>query len=73
MITAKTPSVVKANTAASDLDDTFIAEQNGTHDNAIDDSERENTYDLVKLLNLSEKDKADGLIFSKEQLFSELF
>lgn len=70
MIKAKTTSFVKANTTASDLDKTFTVGQNGTHNNAIEiyGSEREKTLALVKLLKISEKDKTDGLIFSKEQL-----
>lgn len=70
MIKAKTTSFLKANTTASDLDEMFTVGQNGTHNNAIEiyGSERENTLALVQLVNISEKDKTDGLIFSKEQL-----
>lgn len=34
--------------------------------------ERENTIALLKLLMLSEKDKAEGRVFSKEQLLDGL-
>ncbi|EOZ6411230.1 type II toxin-antitoxin system Phd/YefM family antitoxin [Cronobacter turicensis] len=71
-----TISYVKKNAATLDLSEPILVTQNGVPAYVIEScdqqQERENAIALLKLLTLSEKDKADGRMFSKDQLLSGL-
>lgn len=72
----ETISYVKKNAASLDLEEPILVTQNGVPAYVIESytaqQERENAIALLKLLTLSEKDKADGNVFSKEQLLAGL-
>jgi hypothetical protein len=72
----ETISYVKRNAASLDLEEPILVTQNGVPAYVIESytaqQERENSIALLKLLTLSEKDKADGNVFSKEQLLAGL-
>lgn len=72
----ETISYVKKNAASLDLSEPILVTQNGVPAYVIESydqqQERENTIALLKLLTLSEKDSADGKVFSKEQLLDDL-
>ncbi|WP_016607220.1 prevent-host-death protein, partial [Yersinia pestis] len=69
-------SYVKKNAASLDLEEPILVTQNGVPAYVIESydaqQERQNAIALLKLLTLSEQDKADGNIFSKEQLLAGL-
>lgn len=72
----KTISYVKRNAATLDLAESILVTQNGIPAYVIESyaaqQGRENSMLLLKLLTLSEKDKAEGNMFSKEQLLKNL-
>ncbi|ENS1098048.1 type II toxin-antitoxin system Phd/YefM family antitoxin [Escherichia coli] len=72
----ETISYVKKNAASLDLEEPILVTQNGVPAYVIESydaqQERQNAIALLKLLTLSEQDKADGNIFSKEQLIAGL-
>lgn len=72
----ETISYVKKNAASLDLAEPILVTQNGVPAYVIESydsqQERENSIALLKLLTLSEKDKAEGNIFTKEQLLAGL-
>lgn len=72
----ETISYVKKNAAALDLAEPILVTQNGVPAYVIESydaqQERENAIALLKLLTISEKDKADGNIFTKDQLLTSL-
>lgn len=72
----ETISYVKKNAASFDLEEPILVTQNGVPAYVIESydaqQERQNAIALLKLLTLSEQDKADGNIFSKEQLLAGL-
>jgi len=72
----ETISYVKKNAASLDLEEPILVTQNGVPAYVIESysaqQERENAIALLKLLTLSEKDKTDGSVFSKEQLLAGL-
>ncbi|TNV10472.1 type II toxin-antitoxin system Phd/YefM family antitoxin [Buttiauxella sp. B2] len=72
----ETISYVKKNAASLDLEEPILVTQNGVPAYVIESydaqQERQNAIALLKLLTLSEQDKADGNIFSKEQLLADL-
>ena len=63
---------MKKITTSLDLAELILVTQNGTSAYVIESysaqQERENAIALLKLMTLSEKDKEDGHLFSKEQL-----
>lgn len=72
----ETISYVKKNAAALDLAEPILVTQNGVPAYVIESydaqQERENSIALLKLLTISEKDRDDGNVFSKEQLLANL-
>ncbi|WP_337264706.1 MULTISPECIES: type II toxin-antitoxin system Phd/YefM family antitoxin [unclassified Serratia (in: enterobacteria)] len=72
----ETISYVKKNAASLDLEEPILVTQNGVPAYVIESyeaqQERQNAIALLKLLTLSEKDKTDGNILSKEQLLTGL-
>lgn len=72
----ETISYVKKNAAALDLAEPILVTQNGVPTYVIESydaqQERENSIALLKLLTISEKDRDDGNVFSKEQLLANL-
>lgn len=72
----ETISYVKKNAASLDLEEPILVTQNGVPAYVIESydaqQERQNAIALLKLLTLSEQDRADGNIFSKEQLLAGL-
>lgn len=72
----ETISFVKKNAASLDLSEPILVTQNGVPAYVIESydqaQERENAIALLKLLTLSEKDKSDGKVFSKEELLDGL-
>ncbi|EDX7907215.1 type II toxin-antitoxin system Phd/YefM family antitoxin [Salmonella enterica subsp. enterica serovar Durban] len=72
----ETISYVKKNAASLNLEEPILVTQNGVPAYVIESydaqQERHNAIALLKLLTLSEQDKADGNIFSKEQLLTGL-
>ncbi|EGT0643084.1 MULTISPECIES: type II toxin-antitoxin system Phd/YefM family antitoxin [Citrobacter] len=72
----ETISFVKKNAASLNLSEPILVTQNGTPAYVIESyeqvQERENAIALLKLLTLSEKDKSDGKVLSKEQLLDGL-
>jgi len=72
----ETISYVKKNAAALNLNEPILVTQNGIPAYVIESyeaqQERESAIALLKLLTISEKDKADGNLLSKEQLLAGL-
>ncbi|EAT2608563.1 type II toxin-antitoxin system Phd/YefM family antitoxin [Citrobacter amalonaticus] len=72
----ETISYVKKNAATLDLAEPILVTQNGVPAYVIESydaqQERESAIALLKLLTISEKDKADGNVFSREQLLANL-
>ena len=72
----ETISYVKKHAATLDLAEPILVTQNGVPAYVIESydaqQERENAIALLKLLTLSEKDKADGKLFSKDELLAGL-
>ena len=70
----ETISYVKKNAAALELDEPIVVTQNGVPAYVIESweaqQEREQSIALLKLMTLSEQDKAEGLIMSKEELLA---
>ena len=72
----ETTSDLKKNAASRDLEDPILVNQNSAPSYVIASceaqQERQNAIALLKLLTLSEQDKADGNILRKEQLQADL-
>ncbi|EBK5906584.1 type II toxin-antitoxin system Phd/YefM family antitoxin [Salmonella enterica] len=72
----ETISYVKKNAATLDLAEPILVTQNGVPAYVIESydaqQERESAIALLKLLTISEKDRADGNVFSREQLLANL-
>lgn len=72
----ETTSDLKKNAASRDLEDPILVKQNSAPAYVIESceaqQERQNAIVLLKLLTLSEQDKADGNILRKEQLQADL-
>ncbi|ELJ4218291.1 type II toxin-antitoxin system Phd/YefM family antitoxin [Salmonella enterica] len=72
----ETISFVKKNAASLDLSEPILVTQNGVPAYVIESydqqQERESAIALLKLLTMSEKDKSDGKVFSKDQLLGGL-
>ncbi|EAA7555139.1 type II toxin-antitoxin system Phd/YefM family antitoxin [Salmonella enterica] len=72
----ETISYVKKNAATLDLAEPILVTQNGVPAYVIESydaqQERESAIALLKLLTISEKDMADGNVFSREQLLANL-
>ena len=72
----ETISFNKKNAASLDLAEPILVTQNGVPAYVIEafdqQQERENAIALLKLLTLSESDKSEGNVFSKEQLLDGL-
>ncbi|UIN02600.1 type II toxin-antitoxin system Phd/YefM family antitoxin [Yersinia ruckeri] len=72
----ETISYVKKNAATLDLAEPILVTQNGVPAYVIESydvqQERENAIVLLKLLTLSEKDKTDGKVYSRDQLLEGL-
>lgn len=70
----ETISYVKKNAAALDLDEPIVVTQNGVPAYVIESweaqQEREQSIALLKLMTLSEQDKAEGMVMSKEELLA---
>lgn len=72
----ETISFVKKNAASLDLAEPILVTQNGVPAYVIESydqqQERQDAIALLKLLTLSENDKSQGKVFSKEQLLDGL-
>lgn len=72
----ETISYIKKNAATLELDEPILVTQNGVPAYVIESweqrQERENAIALLKLLTLSEKEKSEGKVVSKEQLLDGL-
>ena len=72
----ETISYVKKNAASLDLEEPILVTQNGIPAYVIESyaaqQERQNAIALLKLLTISEKDKTDGHLLTKEQLLAGL-
>lgn len=72
----ETISFVKKNAASLELSEPILVTQNGVPAYVIESyaqqQERENAIALLKLLTLSEHEKATGKVLSKEQLLDGL-
>nr|WP_318384940.1 type II toxin-antitoxin system Phd/YefM family antitoxin [uncultured Enterobacter sp.] len=70
----ETISYVKKNAAALELDEPILVTQNGVPAYVIESyhvqQEREQAIALLKLLTLSEQDKAQGQVLSKDELLA---
>ncbi|ATF92495.1 type II toxin-antitoxin system Phd/YefM family antitoxin [Cedecea neteri] len=68
----ETISFIKKNAASLNLSEPILVTQNGVPAYVIESydqvQERENAIALLKLLTLSEKDKTEGRLLSREQL-----
>jgi len=75
-VRVETISYVKKNAATLDLAEPILVTQNGVPAYVIESydvqQERENAIALLKLLTLSEKDKTDGKVYSRDQLLEGL-
>ncbi|EBI0478651.1 type II toxin-antitoxin system Phd/YefM family antitoxin [Salmonella enterica subsp. enterica serovar Braenderup] len=73
----ETISFVKKNAASLELSEPILVTQNGVPAYVIESyaqqQERENAIALLKLLTLSEQDKTNGNVYSKEQLLDGLY
>lgn len=76
LMKVETISFVKKNAATLELSEPILVTQNGVPAYVIESyehhQERQNAIALLKLLTLSEKDKAAGNVFSKDQLLDGL-
>lgn len=72
----ETISYVKKNAASLDLEEPILVTQNGVPAYVIESydaqQERQKAIALLKLLTISEKDKSDGNLLTKEQLMAGL-
>ncbi|EAQ6364966.1 type II toxin-antitoxin system Phd/YefM family antitoxin [Salmonella enterica subsp. enterica serovar Muenchen] len=72
----ETISFVKKNAASLELSEPILVTQNGVPAYVIESyaqqQERENAIALLKLLTLSEQDKTNSNVYSKEQLLDGL-
>jgi len=72
----ETISYVKKNAASLDLEEPILVTQNGVPAYVIESydaqQERQKAIALLKLLTISEKDKFDGNLLTKEQLMAGL-
>lgn len=70
----ETISYVKKNAATLELDEPIVVTQNGVPAYVIESweaqQEREQSIALLKLMTLSEQDKAEGLVMSKDELLA---
>ncbi len=76
VIKIETISYLKKNAVSLDREDPILINQNSVPAYVIESceaqQERQNAIALLKLLILSEHDKADNNVFSKEQLQADL-
>ncbi|MFB0713733.1 type II toxin-antitoxin system Phd/YefM family antitoxin [Buttiauxella noackiae] len=72
----KTISYVKKNASTLDLEEPILVTQNGIPAYVIESyeaqQEMENAITVLKLMTLSEQDKAEGKLYSKEHLLAGL-
>lgn len=76
MMRIETISYVKKNAASLDVSEPILVTQNGIPAYVIESweaqQERENAIALLKLMTLSEQDKAEGKVFTKDELLADL-